>query len=165
MISSLDLNFDITVNMLGIVVEKKNPAPKEGESLQLYIPLLMPDIHQSIPSKTTKFINKGNRLFLNASECRPVSKSLLTTQNYITGYMEKNSEWINASTSEIKNREFENIDGNKITIVGKDSIGGSITLNLYEDYKTYFTIGGEKVECYAPNGKISKLLFNTDKYL
>ena len=165
MISSLELNFDVLSDMLGIVVEKKNPAPKEGESLQLYIPSLMPNISQSIPVKYTKIINKGSRLFLNASDCRPISKTLLQTQNYLTGYMEKNSEWINSSASEIKNRELENSDGHKVDIIGTDSMGGNITINLYEKYKTYYTKGGEKVECYTTNGKFSKLLINTDKYI
>lgn len=165
MISSLDLNFDVLSNMLGIVVEKKNPAPSEGESLKLYIPVLMPDISQSIPTKNEKFLNKGNRLFLNAVDCRPASKILLNTQNYITGYLEKNSEWVNSYTSEVRDRELENSDNYKIRIVGTDSLGKNINAKLYETYKVYYTNSGEKVECYAPNGKFSKLLFNNDKYL
>ena len=165
MISSLDLNFDVLSNMLGIVVEKKNPAPSEGESLKLYIPVLMPNINQSIPTTTQKFLNKGSKLFLNNAECRPASKVLLNTQNYLTGYLERNSEWVNSYTSEIKDRELENSDNYKISIIGTDSRGGSINAKLYEKYKSYYTVGGEKVECYAPNGKISKLLFNNDKYL
>ena len=164
MITSLDLKIDVLADMLGIVVEKKNPAPSEGESLQLYIPILMPNIQQSLPTKTSKIINKGNQLFLNAPKCRPASKQLLTTQNYLTGYLEKNSEWVNSSTSEIKDRELENSDNYKITISGNDSLGGTITAKLYETYKSYYTVGGEKVDCYAPNGKFSKLLFNTDMY-
>jgi hypothetical protein len=165
MISSFDLNFDVLSDMLGIVVEKKNPAPSEGESLKLYIPTLMPNIIQTLPTKNQKFLNRGNKLFLNDITCRPVSKVLLNTQNYITGYLEKNTEWVNSKTSEIKNRELENSDKYKISIIGTDSYGGSISAKLYENYKTYYTVGGEKVECYAPNGKFSKLLFNNDKYI
>lgn len=164
MISSLDLNFDVLSDMMGIVVEKKNPAPKEGETLQLYIPSIMPNISQSIPTKTVNFINKGTRLFLNDSECRPRCKTLLKTQNYLTGILENNSEWKNQSTSEIRSRKVENADGYSINVEGTDSVGGSISINLYEEYKSYYTIGGEKVDCYAPNGKFSKLLFNNDKY-
>lgn len=165
MISSLDLNFDVLSDMLGVVVEKKNPAPSEGESLKLYIPVLMPNINQSIPTINQKFLNKGNKLFLNDFECRPASKILLNTQNYITGYLEKNSEWVNSTTSEIKDRELENSYNYKINAIGTDSYGENINIKLYERYKTYYTVGGEKVECYAPNGRFSKLLFNNDKYL
>jgi hypothetical protein len=165
MISSLNVNFDVLSEMLGIVVERKNPAPKEGETLQLYIPALMPELQKTIPTKSTNFINKGSKLFLNASECRPRCRVLLKTQNYLTGYMEKNSEWVNSSTSEVKSRQLENTDGYKIDVSGVDSQGGSISINLYETYKTYYTVGGEKVDCYAPNGKFSKLLMNNDMYL
>lgn len=165
MISSLELNFDVLSDMLGIVVEKKNPAPKEGETLQLYIPILMTNLPQSIPTKTSNFINKGTKLFLNDSECRPRCRTLLKTQNYITGYLEKNSEWVNSSTSDVKSRKMKNIDGYDINIEAVDSLGGAVNINLYEEYKTYYTVGGEKVECYAPNGKFSKLLFNNDAYL
>lgn len=165
MITSLDLNFEIPDSMLGIVVERKNPAPKEGESLQLFIPILMPNLNKTIPVKLTNFINKGSKLFLNDISCRPKSKVLIKTQNYLTGYLEKNSEWINASTSEIKNRALENSDGYNISATGTTSEGDQVFINLYEVYKTYYTIGGEKVDCYAPNGKLSKLLFNNEKYL
>lgn len=165
MISSLNLNFDVTSEMLGFVVEKKNPAPKEGESLKLYIPVLMPNISQSLPTRFTKFINKGHKLFLNAAECRPSSRVILTTQNYLTGYLEKNSEWINSTTSELKDRELENIDGYRIKVEAYDSDGERVNVSLQEKYKTYYTEGGEKVDCYAPNGKLSKLLFNTDTYI
>lgn len=165
MISSLELNFDVSAEMLGIVVEKKNPAPKEGESLKLYIPVLMPNIQKSIPTTKNKYINKGSRLFLNASACRPTSKVLLNTQNYITGYLEKNSEWVNSTTSKVQRREFENTDGYKVDISATDSYGRSINIDMYETYKSYYTAGGEKVDCFAPNGKLSKLLFNNDKYL
>ena len=37
--------------------------------------------------------------------------------------------------------------------------------NTREEYKTYYTEGNEKVSCYAPNGKLSKLLFNNDMYI
>ena len=165
MISSLDLNVDVLSAMLGIVVEKKNPAPKEGETLQLYIPSFMPDIPQTIPTKSINFINKGIGLFLNDIECRPKCKTLLKTQNYLTGYLEKNSEWKNQNTSETNNRNLENSDGYKITASATDYIGRPIDIKLYEKYKSYYTVGGEKVECYAQNGKFSKLLFNNDKYL
>ena len=165
MISSFEIDVDVLSDMMGIVVEKKNPAPSEGESLQLFIPILMSELHRSIPTKSTNFINKGVKLFLNASDCRPTCRTLLKTQNYITGYMEKNSEWINSSTSEVKSRQLENTDGYRINATGVDSYGASIHVELNEMYKTYYTVGGEKVECYAPNGKFSKLLINNDKYL
>lgn len=165
MISSLDINFDILSNMLGIVVEKKNPAPSEGETLQLYIPSLLPNIQKTIPTKSVNFINIGPRLFLNAPDCRPRCRVLFKTQNYITGYLEKNSEWVNSSTSEIRTRNLKNDDGYTVTASGSDSRGGSITVQLHEKYKSYYTIGGEKVDCHAPNGRLSKLLFNNDKYL
>ena len=165
MITSFDLDIDVLSDMLGFVVEKKNPAPKEGESLQLYIPVLMPNISKSIPTNQNKVNNKGSKLFLNDSSCRPTSRILLTTQNYITGYVEKNSKWVNESTSEIGQRTVENADGYQLKIEASDSLGLPINISLYEEYKTYYTEGNEKVSCYAPNGKLSKLLFNNDMYL
>ena len=82
----------------------------------------------------------------------------------IFGYLEKKSEWKNHNTSIVKSRKMENTDGYNISIKGNDSLGGELNISLYEEYKSYYTVGGEKVECYAPNGKLSKLLFNNDIY-
>ena len=60
MISSLELKFDVLSELLGICVEKKDPAPKSGETLQIYIPSLMPKISKSIPTKKTTVSNKGS---------------------------------------------------------------------------------------------------------
>ena len=165
MITSFELNFDVLSEMVGVVVEKKDPAPKEGETLKLFIPKLMPNIDKSIPVKSSNFINKGSKLFLNSSECRPRCRVLLKTQNYLTGYLEKNCEWNNVSNSKIGYRKLQNTDGYSITASAVDYYGRDISIKLYENYKSYYTVGGEKVNCYAPNGKISKLLFNNDKYM
>ena len=194
MITSLDLKFRIPDDMLGIVVEKRNPAPKEGESLQLYIPILMPNIQKTIPTKQINTVNFGLKLFLNDARCRPRSSVILKSQNYLTGYLEKNSVWKNDTAYNIKERPLTNDDNYEITTKSKAvtktdtdtntkvtaspagvnvsvdtdvdvNVDVEVDVRLYEKYKEYYTTGGEKVECYPPNGKLSKLVFNNNKYL
>lgn len=164
MISAFDLSFDVTEEMMGVIVERLDPAPKEGDPVKIYIPVLMPNIDKSIPSVQKKVINRGSKLFLNANNCKPMSKPILTTQNYITGTMEKNTSWINEKTSRVHERPLENLDGYKINIHGTDYDGRTLSINVSEQYREYYIAGGEKVNCYAPNGKLSKLLFDNDMY-
>ena len=169
MITSLELKIDVKEDLLGICVEKKDPAPKFGETLEIYIPSLMPKITKSIPTKKTPVSNKGAGLFLNDPSCRPPSKTLLTTQNFLTGTLERNSEWKREENSRIETRDLEDIvkeDGSRIKYEAKCELDGSpVNIKFIEEYKVYYTVGEERINCYMPSGKFSKLLFDDSTYL
>ena len=168
MLTSLELKFDVISELLGICVQKKDPAPKSGETLQIYIPSLMPNITKSIPTKKNKVTNKGAKLFLNDSSCKPSSNSIITTQNYLTGKLARNCIWQRSENSRIKSRELVNsIDQGQLKVRYEAFCpvdGNPVDIKFIEDYNEYYTIGNERITCYAPNGKFSELLFNDNKY-
>jgi hypothetical protein len=169
MITSLELKMDVISELLGICVEKKDPAPKSGETLQIYIPTLMPNIAKSIPTKKNTVTNKGSKLFLNDPACRPPSKTTLTTQNYLTGKLARNHVWMREENSRIQTRDLVNpLDQGQLKVRYEANCsveGHPVRIKFLEDYRVYYTIGEERIRCYAPNGKFSKLLFDDDKYI
>ena len=154
MISPLQLPIDVEKDMPGIILEHIKPAPKEGEELKLYIPMLMTKITKGKP-KTHIVKSSGKQLFINDSSCRPAIHSVIKGQNYITCYAENGIVWRYATDKEIKYESPNDLSG-------YTSNGDSIY--LIEKVREYFTVPDEKVTCYAPNGKLSKMLFNTDTY-
>lgn len=168
MLTSLELKFDVISELLGICVQKKDPAPKWGETLEIYIPTLMPKISKSIPTKKTPVSNKGSRLFLNDPACRPPSKNILTTQNFLTGKLARNHVWMREENSRIATRDLLNpLDQGQLKVRYEAHCtvhGHPVDIKFLEDYRIYFTVGEERIRCYAPNGKFSKLIFDDDKY-
>jgi len=169
MLTSLELKLDVVSELLGICVEKKDPAPKWGETLKIYIPILMPNITKSIPTKKTPVSNKGSGLFLNDASCRPPSKTILNTQNFLTGKLARNHMWMREENSRIATRDLLNpVDQGQLKVryeIECSHEDCDVTLQLLEDYRVYYTVGEERIRCFAPNGKFSKLTFDDDKYV
>lgn len=154
MISPLNLPIDTTTEMVGIVLEHIKPAPKEGEKLKLYIPTLMPRISKGSPAyRTVK--SSGKQLFLNDVDCRPAIHNTIQAQNFITAYAENRIDWKYSTEKEIK---YESTDDR----YGYTSDGKHVT--IIEKIREYYTVIDEKVSCYAPAGKFSKMMFNTYIY-
>lgn len=94
MISNLRLPFDMEKNLLALSQEHRKNAPVIGESLKIYIPLLMLNIDKNNNS-ICNLINQDNyQIFLNDNECRPKIQNIIKTQNYLTAILQNNTTWI-----------------------------------------------------------------------
>lgn len=67
-------------------------SPSPGDPMKIFIPDLMSKIAPTEPKITTETV-KGGTLFVNATECKPVTKRTLKSQNYITVTCGKNVNW------------------------------------------------------------------------
>ena len=73
-----------------ITKEMKTPAP--GDPMKLHIPELMTKISSGDPKISTVHV-KGTTILKNAPECKPLLKTTLKTQNYLTLDCAKNTNW------------------------------------------------------------------------
>ena len=90
MITSLNFGYTPDSDDYGYAVGDQT-VPHSGETLKVYVPSIMSDIERSNEVKTTaKRINSANKIFANASDCRPKSKTTIKSTNAITAKMENN---------------------------------------------------------------------------
>ena len=94
MITNLKLPFDMEKNFLAMSQEHRKNAPTIGESLKIYIPLLMLNIDKSNNVENNMISSNNYQTFLNDSTCRPRTQNIINTQNYITAKLENNTSWI-----------------------------------------------------------------------
>jgi hypothetical protein len=135
MIASLNLSFDTTQRMVGILTERYDePLPRPGDTLRLHIPILMSKIKRSSPS-TYVVASLCNSIFCNAPNCKPTIKPTIKGQNYITVAFARNSSW----------------EG-----IYRTRVEGEQIIKYIER--------GEKFNCESNSGKLKKLLFDTSGY-
>ena len=70
--------------------DMKTPAP--GDPMKLHIPELMTKISSGTPKISTVQV-KGGTILKNAPECKPLLKTTLKSQNYLTLDCAKNTNW------------------------------------------------------------------------
>jgi hypothetical protein len=135
MMGSLNLSFDTTQRMMGILTERYDePFPKPGDKLRLYIPILMSKIKRSSPNIYV-VASACNSIFCNASNCKPNVKSTIKGQNYITVAFARNSTW-----------------------------EGIYRIRKERGRIIKYIERGEKFNCESKSGKLKKLLFDTSGY-
>ena len=81
MITNLSLPFDMEKKLLAFSQEHRKDAPVMGESLKIYIPLLMLNITQFDNSDRNKVSAGSYQTFLNDISCRPKVQNTIKTQN------------------------------------------------------------------------------------
>lgn len=110
--------------------DMKSPSP--GDPMQLFIPELMTKISSGTPKLSTVQV-KGSTIFVNAKECKPLLKTTLKSQNYITVKCAKNTNWDGIDTiyksgsGRISYRELK-----KNTEVNLSFLGGLLTHGIVE---------------------------------
>ena len=93
MITSLNFGYEANSDEYGYTVGDQ-PVPISGQTLQIYIPSIMSGIERSDKIEIKKkAINSANKIFVNASECRPKLKKLIISKNVITAKMENNCSY------------------------------------------------------------------------
>lgn len=92
MLSRLTPNVDFTDHRYIGRVSKTQLTPKPGEPIKMHIPEIMPNI-LSAEATTTRVKTKGSRIFLNDPSCRPVVKTSLTGQNFLSVTCGKGTNW------------------------------------------------------------------------
>ena len=80
MITNLKLPFDMEKNFLAMSQEHRKNAPTIGESLKIYIPLLMLNIDKSNNVENNMISSNNYQTFLNDSTCRPRTQNIINTQ-------------------------------------------------------------------------------------
>ena len=73
-------------------ISKKMKTPAPGDPMKLHIPELMTKISSGDPKISTVHV-KGTTILKNAPECKPLLKTTLKTQNYLTLDCAKNTNW------------------------------------------------------------------------
>lgn len=137
MISTPTVGIDIHKHMVGIIAEALPNAPVSGDSVKLFIPELMPKVKIESPKQVKIQVNCV-QMFLNDESCRPSSKNVIKTQNYITVKVDNHVNWNNMS------EYYYTSDKYKVPI--------------------FYLKSGEKVICHTPTGKFSHMIFNTTDY-
>jgi hypothetical protein len=94
MIPTIEVPFDTTQRMLGILTKKIIGLPLPSEKLKLNIPILMPKIAKGDP-KISVAVTGCNSLFINDNACKPKVKSTIKHQNYISVALSLNNRWEN----------------------------------------------------------------------
>ena len=90
MITSLNFGYEPNSDEYGYAVGDQR-VPTSGQTLKVYVPTIMSEITRSNAVTTTKTkINTANKIFANAVDCRPKSKSIIQSTNAITAKMENN---------------------------------------------------------------------------
>lgn len=92
MLSRLIPNVKLADHFMTSEVAKKQTTPKPGETIRLHIPELMTSIPKGEATISTLPV-KGTTIFINASDCKPTTKSVLKEQNYLTVICGKNTNW------------------------------------------------------------------------
>lgn len=137
MISTPTVGIDIHKHMVGIIAEALPNAPVSGDSVKVFIPELMPKVKIESPKQVKIQVNCV-QMFLNDESCRPSSKNVIKTQNYITVKVDNHVNWNNMS------EYYYTSDKYKVPI--------------------FYLKSGEKVICHTPTGKFSHIIFNTTDY-
>lgn len=137
MISTPTVGIDIHKHMVGIIAEALPNAPVSGDNVKVFIPELMPKVKIESPKQVKIQVNCV-QMFLNDESCRPSSKNVIKTQNYITVKVDNRVNWNNMS------EYYYTSDKYKVPI--------------------FYLKSGEKVICHTPTGKFSHMIFNTTDY-
>lgn len=137
MISTPTVSIDIHKHMVGIIAEALPNAPVSGDSVKVFVPELMPKVKIESPKQVKIQVNCV-QMFLNDESCRPSSKNVIKTQNYITVKVDNHVNWNNMS------EYYYTSDKYKVPI--------------------FYLKSGEKVICHTPTGKFSHMIFNTTDY-
>lgn len=137
MISTPTVGIDIHKHMVAIIAEALPNAPVSGDSVKVFIPELMPKVKIESPKQVKIQVNCV-QMFLNDESCRPSSKNVIKTQNYITVKVDNRVNWNNMS------EYYYTSDKYKVPI--------------------FYLKSGEKVICHTPTGKFSHMIFNTTDY-
>lgn len=137
MISTPTVGIDIHKHMIAIIAEALPNAPVSGDSVKVFIPELMPKVKIESPKQVKIRVNCV-QMFLNDESCRPSSKNVIKTQNYITVKVDNHVNWNNMS------EYYYTSDKYKVPI--------------------FYLKSGEKVICHTPTGKFSHIIFNTTDY-
>ena len=137
MISTPTVGIDVHKHMVGIIAEALPNAPVSGDSVKVFIPELMPKVKIESPKQVKIQVNCV-QMFLNDESCRPSSKNVIKTQNYITVKVDNHVNWNNMS------EYYYTSDKYKVPIFYLKSV--------------------EKVICHTPTGKFSHMIFNTTDY-
>lgn len=137
MISTPTVGIDVHKHMVGIIAEALPNAPVSGDSVKVFIPELMPKVKIESPKQVKIQVNCV-QMFLNDDSCRPSSKNVIKTQNYITVKVDNHVNWNNMS------EYYYTSDKYKVPI--------------------FYLKSGEKVICHTPTGKFSHMIFNTTDY-
>lgn len=137
MISTPTVGIDVHKHMVGIIAEALPNAPVSGDSVKVFIPELMPKVKIESPKQVKLQVNCV-QMFLNDESCRPSSKNVIKTQNYITVKVDNHVNWNNMS------EYYYTSDKYKVPI--------------------FYLKSGEKVICHTPTGKFSHMIFNTTDY-
>ena len=137
MISTPMVGIDIYKHMVGIIAEALPNAPVSGDNVKLFIPELMPKIKIESPKSINVQVNCVQML-LNDDTCRPNTKNIIKTQNYMTVKVDNHVNWNNMTDY------YYTSDKYKAPI--------------------FYLKSGEKVICHTPTGKFSHMIFNTADY-
>lgn len=137
MISTPIVGIDIYKHMVGIIAEALPNAPVSGDNVKLFIPELMPKIKIESPKSINVQVNCV-QMFLNDDTCRPNTKNIIKTQNYMTVKVDNHVNWNNMTDY------YYTSDKYKAPI--------------------FYLKSGEKVICHTPTGKFSHMIFNTADY-
>lgn len=137
MISTPIVGIDIYKHMVGIIAEALPNAPVSGDNVKLFIPELMPKIKIESPKSINVQVNCVQML-LNDDTCRPNTKNIIKTQNYMTVKVDNHVNWNNMTDY------YYTSDKYKAPI--------------------FYLKSGEKVICHTPTGKFSHMIFNTADY-
>ena len=137
MISTPIVGIDIYKHMVGIIAEALPNAPVSGDNVKLFIPELMPKIKIESPKSINVQVNCV-QMFLNDDTCRPNTKNIIKTQNYMTVKVDNRVNWNNMTDY------YYTSDKYKAPI--------------------FYLKSGEKVICHTPTGKFSHMIFNTADY-
>lgn len=72
---------------------------RPGESIPMYIPIVMPDISNGTPRFETE-LTRGGLIFANDNSCRPKVENKVKTQNFVSPTLENNNTFENIVTDE-----------------------------------------------------------------
>ena len=119
MITNLKLPFDVEKNLLAFSQERRKNAPVMGESLKIYIPLLMLNINKS-DDVSSGIVSPGSyQTFLNDNSCRPKTQTTIKTQNYITARLENNTSWVIDDNTDKNKTKWINIVKNVKNVISE----------------------------------------------
>lgn len=119
MITNLKLPFDMNKNLLATSQEHRKSAPVVGESLKIYIPLLMINIDKYTGISNDIITSNNYQSFLNDRNCRPKTQNIIKRQNYMTARLENNTNWITDNDINKDNSKWMNIVKNVKKIISE----------------------------------------------
>lgn len=146
-----------TEGVIGYTIEKVDPAPKAGEKLKLYIPTLMSGITKGKP-QTKKVALTKKQIFINDASNRPTATTSVITQNYISATMENNCSWKNVAKYYFKTIKYSTAKRRGLTTDNKLAY-------IYKRIRVYYVTAGKKIYCNIPGSKLSRITFNTTRFI